>query len=373
MTRLALPLTRHLSSLRPWMVALALCLVYLAAVFALHNADPLTFLVMPEPPSTEHPQGTEGYDGQWVYHIAVNPFTAPPYLDVPAYRLQRILLPILAHLLAFGQTPLIPWTLLAVNLAAFVGGTILLERLLKQAGVSPWWALTYALSAGVIMSVRLSLAEPLAYALALAAIWLERNKRLWQAALAFALAGLAKEPTLIFVLGYMLWMLLERRWRDALRLGFIAWAPYSIWQAILYLWLGEIGTGPGGGLRTPFELIPYMGFLRIYTETGSLRVFLAFAALNIPTVIAPSMWGIVVPLSDLLRRTWHPYGFLLLANAASVAIIPFSTFREPLGILRFLPGLILSFLLYAAHFHRRRMLRYSLLWLATLAFVPISG
>ncbi len=373
MIRLVLPLTHHLASLRPWMVALALCLIYLAAVFALHHADPLTFLVMPEPPSAEHPQGTEGYDGQWVYHIAVNPITSPPHLDVPAYRLQRILLPLLAHLLALGRPALIPWTLLAIDLAAFVMGAIILEHLLKQAGVSPWWALTYALSAGVMMSVRLSLTEPLAYALALAAIWLERNQRLQLAALVFALAGLAKEPTLIFVLGYMLWMLLERRWRDALLLGLIAWAPYLIWQAILYLWLGQIGTGPGGGLRTPFELIPYMGFLRIYTETGSLPVFLAFAALNVPTVIVPSIWGIAASLRDMLRRAWHPYSFLLLANAASVAIIPFSTFREPLGILRFLPGLTVSFLLYAAHFHRRRMLRYSLLWIATLAFAPISG
>lgn len=360
-------------SVRPWMVALALCLIYLVAVFALHNADPLTFLVMPEPPSVEHPQGTEGYDGQWVYYIAVNPLTSPPHLDVPAYRLQRILLPVLAHLLALGQPALIPWTLLLINLAAFVSGMIFLERLLKDEGASPWWALIYGLSAGILMSVRLSLTEPLAYALVLMAVWREQDGHPWQAAIAFALAGLAKEPALIFVLGYMLWMLLEHRWRDTLRLGVIAWAPYLLWQAVLYLWLGELGTGPGGGLRTPFELIPYMGFVRIYTETGSLPVFLAFAALNIPTVIAPSLWGIAAGLRDLLRRVQHPYSSLLLANAASIAIIPFSTFREPLGILRFLPGLTAAFLLYAAHYRRTRMLRFSLLWLATLAFAVISG
>jgi hypothetical protein len=284
--------TLRLTAIHPWVVALGLCLIYLAAIFALHDADPLTFLVMPEPPSAEHPQGTEGYDGQWVYHIAVNPITSPPHLDVPAYRLQRILLPVLAHLLAFGQPALIPWTLLVINLVAFAGGMIMLERLLAAEGASRWWALIYGLSAGILMSVRLSLTEPLAYGLVLAAIWLERDGHPWQAAIAFALAGLAKEPALIFVLGYMLWMLLERRWRDALRIGAVAWAPYLLWQAALYLWLGEIGTGPGGGLRTPFEMIPFMGFVRIYTETGSLPVFLAFAALNIPTVILPSLWGI---------------------------------------------------------------------------------
>ncbi len=364
---------RRFLSVRPWVVALLLCLIYLAAVFVLHGADPLTFIVLPQPPSAEHPQGSKGYDGQWVYHIAVNPITAPPHLDVPAYRLQRILLPVLAHLLALGQPALIPWTLLLLNLAAFVGGIIVLEHLLKTAGVSRWWALIYGLSAGILMPVRLSLNEPLAYALALAAIWLERKGRLWLAAAMFALAGLAKELTLIFVLGYLLWMVLERRWRDALRLGLVAWAPYLVWQAVLYFWLGEIGTGSGGDLRTPFEIIPYMGFLRIYTETGNLSAFLALAALNVPTVIVPSLWGIVAALGDLFRRRWHAYSFLLLANAASVAIIPFSTFREPLGILRFAPSLTISFLLYAAHFRRRLMLRYSLLWLAPLALAIVSG
>ncbi|NIS82113.1 MAG: hypothetical protein GTO14_18325, partial [Anaerolineales bacterium] len=40
------------------------------------------------------PGGTEGYDGQFVYYMAVDPDprSVQEHLDVPAYRYQRILL-----------------------------------------------------------------------------------------------------------------------------------------------------------------------------------------------------------------------------------------------------------------------------------------
>src|SRR5690606_40616249 len=60
--------------------------------------------------------GTEGYDGQFVYYIARDPGDAERFLDVPAYRFQRILLPILGRVLAFGQNDLLPWSLLLINL-----------------------------------------------------------------------------------------------------------------------------------------------------------------------------------------------------------------------------------------------------------------
>jgi hypothetical protein len=367
------PAPRLLARVRPWMVALALMLVYLSVIFALNHGDRMAFLFMPQPPSPEHPEGTEGYDGQFVYAIARDPLTSIPYLDVPAYRLQRILLPVLAHLLAFGQEPLIPWTLLLIDLASYVAGMIILERLLEAEGVSPWWALVYGLSAGIFMSVRLSLTEPLAYALVIAAIWLDRQNHPWWSAVSFALAGLAKEPTLIFAGAYMLWMVFERRGWDAVRLGIVAWVPFIAWQGVLVAWLGSPGVGPGGGLRTPFEIIPYFGFWRIYTTTGSLEVLAIFAGVFGPMVILPSVWGIVRSLLDFVRRVWHPYVFALLANAAVVAIIPYSTFREPLGILRLIPGLTIAWLLYAARYRRQSMMRFSLLWLGTLAFAIVSG
>ncbi len=69
------------------MITLMVCLVYLTAVLVLNRGDPTVFLTLTEPPSAEHPEGVDGYDGQFTYYIAVDPITSPAHLDVPAYRL----------------------------------------------------------------------------------------------------------------------------------------------------------------------------------------------------------------------------------------------------------------------------------------------
>src|SRR5690348_16603456 len=67
-----------------------------------------------------------GYDGQFAYYIALDPPNAHVYMDFPAYRYTRILYPMLARALAFGQPALIPYTLLLINYLAVVGGTLAL-------------------------------------------------------------------------------------------------------------------------------------------------------------------------------------------------------------------------------------------------------
>jgi hypothetical protein len=222
------------------------------------------------------------------------------------------------------------------------------------------------------MSVRVSLNEPLAYGLTILAIRLEQRKRPSWSAAVFAAAALAKETILVSMCGYLLWMAFERRWRDLVRLAVIGCVPFLIWQGILYTWLGRLGVGSGGDLSTPFEIIPFMGFIRIYTDTGSLRVLLTLALVLIPIVLYPSLWGIAQTIRDVSRSRWHPYTFLLMANAAVIAITPYSTFREPLGILRFIPGLVITTLLYSAHYRKKRMMLYSLIWLATGTFAIVS-
>jgi len=374
MQRSDVPSVNFIRRIRPWMVTLLVCLVYVTVIYFANDQNPLTFIQPAVGPSAEHPEGWRGYDdGKAVYYLAVDWRTAAQHVDVPAYRFQRILLPIIAWLLSFGGQPaILPFVLVGFNTVALSASVYLLETLLEAEHISRWYALVYGLFAGLLMPVRLSLTEPLAYGLVIAAIWLERRDRLVGSAIVFALAGLTKEPTLIFTAGYILWMLFEGRWRDALRLGIIAWTPFVLWQGVLYLWLGSFGVGTGGGGSTPFEIFPYMGFLRIYLVTGSLPTLLALGAAFIPFSIYPSIWGMVNAIRDLVRRVWHPYSFLLLVNAAVIMITPFSTFREPLGIIRFVPGLILCVLLYSAHFRRRGMLRFSLAWFYSLAWLIAS-
>ncbi|MEB2288320.1 MAG: hypothetical protein OZ934_09435 [Anaerolineae bacterium] len=369
----------HYTPLRPWLVVLLACAVYLGAIFAVNDADPLAFVTLGEcfsvcagADGTACPPDSEGYDGQFAYYIARDPVASPGCLDAPAYRLQRILLPALARTLSLGQTALIPWALVAINLAALVGGTALLEDLLLRMGTSRWYALSYGLFAGVFMAVRLSTAEPLAYGLALAAVWLAARERLTGAAILLALAALAKETTAFFALGIALHLVLIGRWRAVLTLALIAAAPFLAWQGVLIAWLGTPGVGSGGALATAFTPIPYGGVWQIALE-GGLLVFLVLGVLlAIPAAVVPSLWGLWRAARDLRGGQSDLAACLLLANAAIMPFVPFSTYREFLGLLRFMPGLVIAVVWYAAAHRQRRALRYSTLWIVLIAFV-IAG
>ncbi len=246
---------------------------------------------------------------------------------------------------------------------------MLLEDLLAAERVSRWYALSYGLFVGLVMAVRLSTSEPLAYGLVVAAIWCGVRHKPWQAAILLALAVLAKETTALFAAGYLLYFVLSRRWQDALRLALIVGVPFVAWQVALYVWLGQFGAGSGGAKASAFEIVPFLGVLKIATE-GSLAAFIVLGLLFIlPAVILPALWALWHTLRDVRLKRADLYACLLLTNAAIIPFIPFSTYREFLGLLRFVPGLVLMVVLYAARHHHRRPLLYSTLWIVLILFV----
>jgi hypothetical protein len=113
-------------------------LVMVVWVIGSEGGDPMA-LVRPGTMYLEgNPQGTQGYDGQFVYYIArdPNPDTVKPFLDVPAYRYQRILLPLLARFVALGEGWAIPWALAALGILFQTAGTWALSTLLAEWGVN---------------------------------------------------------------------------------------------------------------------------------------------------------------------------------------------------------------------------------------------
>jgi hypothetical protein len=352
--------------LRPATVAVVLCLLYIGFIYIYYGRNPLEF-VRPTP------SGSQGYDGQFAYCIALDPVYPAPCLDVPAYRYQRILHPLLARYVGLLNEVGIIWALLAINIAGLFVGTLALESLLVDLKVSRWYALIYGLFGGIFFAVRVNTAEPLVYGLVLAAIWLAGKQRWTLHALLLSLAAFSKETTLIFTAAYVALFVLERRWRDAVRLVIIAVIPFAVWQVVLRAWFGTFGVGSGGAMATPFEIIPFMGVWRIGLEGGA-RVF---AVVGFPALlfgVLPALWGlwragreVLAWLSNreggavVTRR--YEYALLLLAQAAIMLFVPFSTYRESLGLARFMPGLVAMVLLYAALRRERRALTYSSLWL----------
>ncbi len=143
------------------LLAAGYCLFTLA-----RNAwDPMAFVMIGRQFDPAHGTYEMGYDGQFAYQIALDPSGAAPYLDIPAYRYQRILYPMLARLLALGNPTAIPWTLILINLASLALGTLATEKILAAHGHSRWYALAYGAFAGLLLSLRHDLTEPLAFPL----------------------------------------------------------------------------------------------------------------------------------------------------------------------------------------------------------------
>lgn len=379
-------------ALKPWHVVLALCAAYALLTLAAHGGDPMAFVAMgnlcdlPPPADTE---AVEGYDGQFAYRIAADPLNAHAIInrcDVAAYRYQRILYPALARVLALGQVNLLPWAMLLINLAAIPVGTYCLERLLMRQRVSRWYALSYGLFGGTLIGLRLDLTEPLAGALALGALWALAAARPWLGAGLLALAALGKETALLMAGGWLLYLLAARRWREAIRYGALAAGPFSLWQIALWAWLGSPGVGSGGAKATPFEWFPYNGVWRIVTDPAvraalgrdeggaALPALAVIAGLAAAVAVLPSAWALAQSSLDLragwrARETPHLYVFLLFAHAAVMPFVPFSTYREPLGVMRFVVGLVMATVLYGAAARRPRALNnFLILWTVTLLY-----
>jgi len=355
---------RH--SLRPWHIVGLIALAYIALILARYSGDPSKFALVGTRYDPGLPDGTWGYDGQFAYQIARDPLGASRFLDVPAYRYQRILYPLTAWALSLGQGTLVFWTLIAVNGLALVAGTRFTEDILTGRGTNRWYALSYGLFGGLMMAVRLDLTEPLAYALAQAAVLSYERGRARGAAGLLALAALTKETTLLVAAGFLLSFALSRRWRDWIEWAVIVGAPFAALQVFLRVWLGAWGVGSGGAMGTPFEWIPYRGLWSL--AAINVRAFALIALIVTPMALLPSLVALVAALRDVARRDVHPWVCVLLVNALIIPFTPQSTLREPLGMLRLIVGLVAAVLAWGAYRRSRRALNYSLLWIATLAF-----
>ena len=160
------------------------------------------------PPPEARIEGTNGYDGQWFWLVALDPTLGDPQAEMlhytGEYRAQRIAYPALAAIFAGGDNDLIPWTLLVVNIAAVLTATALGAMWAQRWGHSPYWGLVLGLTPGVVLGTLRDLSDPLAAtALAAGLVAWRLNRRL-AAALLLTLAVLSRETMLIGVVAVAL-------------------------------------------------------------------------------------------------------------------------------------------------------------------------
>jgi hypothetical protein len=100
---------------------------------------------------------------------------------------------------------------------------------------------------------------------------------------------------------------------------------------------------------------------------------LAMAIVFVPAIVIPVLWGLWATLQKLRDQQFNVVVLALLLNAIAIMFLPFSTFRETGGLLRFACGLVLAVILFAARYTVRRALNYSWFWLSFNVFLFKTG
>ena len=299
--------------------------VLLVLLLATHAWDPLFFATLGPQWGRHDPTGQKGFDGQFFYAIAVDPTGAIGFLDPPAYRMARILYPLVARGLAFGQLPLVPWTLMLVNWAAIVLGTEIMHRLLASLGASPWMALAYGAWGGLGLALLRDTAEPLTYLCALLGIWWLERGRTSLACGAFFGAILGGETALLLVGPYL--AVVGRG-----RTGFPRWLPSL---GVLGLWVGWL-VGVRLWVGAPLRLwIPSLLPLAGFSATRLLDLPFSLIYLVIPAlvVVVYGVWGLVRARGD--PRLWAAVlnGLLVLSLPPETAALLWHSSRVSSGLI----------------------------------------
>jgi len=274
-------------------VAFVLYSAFAGAAIARHGATSFAF-VDPARVATTHGSPTidryatpgkhGAYDGQFYLMIALDPVHAWRYVEWPAYRYSRIVYPMVARAAALGHPAWIPYTMIWLNIFAVSLGTLIVALLLRQRRQSPIYATAYFLFPGVVLGFMRDLTEPLAFALAALGVWLvadwKSRPRVAGAAVAFALAGLTREVTLVIPAALVLYRLFVARRSprgvaEALLFGAVAAVPYKAWTIFLHHWLsadrlrslgsaGAAGSASAaGGYHAPHY--PFAGIIEART------------------------------------------------------------------------------------------------------------
>ena len=177
----------------------------------------------------------------------------------------------------------------------------------------------------------------------------------------------AKETSIFFWLPALLGSFFNEDDRSSTHILVLGGAIFFLWQIWLYSTFGQIGIASGGDMATGFEWLPLMGFFKIGGE--NLRALALYAVIFIPSIILPVVWGTFTSIREIARGWRRTEAWALLFNAMLVLFLPFSTFREPLGLVRVATGFVLALLVYSGSRNLRRPLNYSMFWIPMLVIL----
>jgi hypothetical protein len=257
-----------------------------------------------------------GYDGKYYLALAGDPAHARDYMPGKAGIVYaRLGYPLASYVAAGGSRAALPASMLAVNIAAVLGGTLALAAWLVRRRLSPWFAALYGLFPGMIFSVFFDLTEPLAFALVAAGFLVltrQTPRRVAGAAAIFGFAALTRETTVPFALAAAACVALQRprRWLRGVLFAVAACVPFLVWRAIVGAYTHESTQERS---HTPQWYIPFRGFWDWRPLDGEHRLILL-------TLVLPAVLLGLAALVLLVQRRFAIPAALLLVNVLLVVV-----------------------------------------------------
>jgi hypothetical protein len=261
------------------------------------------------------------YDGQFFYRLALEPWTRAQSafgvtFDLPAYRQQRILYPLLAWVLSAGQWRLTPAVLIAVNLLAVTILGAAAAAFATHQGRNAFAALAIPFYPGYVVTIERDLSELTEAALLVVGMLCIERRRYRLAAAALSVGVLARETLLVVPLvGLGAWAWL--RWRRQSTgdgpppsVWLIPIVVYVAWSAVMLLNWGATAAGMGAdNFAVPLEgLSRYLGTLGLGTA--------AWKAHWVEYGLLILICGVPLSLAAVLWRTRGTSGATLVLSAA---------------------------------------------------------
>lgn len=192
---------------------------------------------------------SSGYDGEFYWRLAADPTNLHMgrhlgvTLDVPV-RLNRPGYPLAAWLLAGGHRAYVPFGLVLANFVALIGLARLGVSAARERGLAAWWGLSLLAVPGLVGAFSRDLTEVVSTTLVVAGVLAMRRRQWIWAALAWSVAVLSRETSVIIVGAYGAVAIYEvvRRQRkpDGSDLGWaVPLLAMAVWQAAMGAVLGR--------------------------------------------------------------------------------------------------------------------------------------
>lgn len=296
-----------------------------------------------------------GYDGMFFYRYAIAPFSKDQYyglgrgdvgiiVDNPVYRRGRIVYPMAAWLMALGHPQAIPWTLIIVNILAF----ICLVFITKQIAIHQNWPGYVSIIPLFISGLWLCLARDLSDLLAVTLLawvyWEWIRKRQTWFLLASTLLLLCREVAVLFLFPAFIILatnlIKSRRYKEfpILTLPWLVLAGWKIFLQSLYhnnidhfstrLW-NHFGL-PFQGMMEGIQSNQYATYLLNLLSLGYV-----FTIIGLGFIV---MWR----NRRNLQMTWMTVAFLI--NALLFTLYGNPIYEDIWGYMRILaPTILLTF------------------------------